>query len=140
LGDARQRHHFCFNRTVAAPPKLARNITTASRRMPRRESIPPVPTLAQLRAGGGSRLWVYCAHNGCDHKAPLPLAPIILYGPQASSNALRRKARCTRCGNLGAVTSHPGTCLGFIGQSWPVNGVAPVHSLRTIPYQASGAG
>lgn len=92
------------------------------------ESLPPIPTLAQLRKGGGSWLWVYCARNGCHHKAPVSLAlPIILYGPGASSNALRRKARCTRCGNLGAVTSHPGTCLGFIGQAWPVNGVAPNH-------------
>ena len=85
--------------------------------MARLETIPPVPTLAQLREGAGSWLWVYCVRCGCHHSAPMPLAlPIILNGANASSDALRCKVRCTKCGALGALTSHPGICLGSPGR------------------------
>jgi hypothetical protein len=41
---------------------------------------------------------------------------IIRWGPDASSDVLRQRARCTACGNLGATLQHPswgGKTLGF---------------------------
>jgi len=71
----------------------------------------PIPTLGELRVHT-CWVWVHCEAmpDGvwCSHKTPLPLAlPIILYGPNASSNALRQRARCTRCGTRGATLRLP---------------------------------
>jgi len=33
---------------------------------------------------------------------------IIRWGPEASSDLLRKNARCTECGHKGATLSHPG--------------------------------
>ena len=34
-------------------------------------------------------------------------AAVIRWGAEASSNVLRERARCTRCGSLGATLQHP---------------------------------
>lgn len=81
--------------------------------MRRREPPPPIPTLEEIQRASP---WVW-ADCRCGHRAPMALAAaVILYGRNASSNALRRKARCTRCGGLGASLMHPswvGKELGF---------------------------
>ena len=47
-------------------------------------------------------MWVYCER--CQHRSPTALAPsIIRWGPEASSDLLRRSARCTECGGKGAT-------------------------------------
>jgi hypothetical protein len=47
----------------------------------------------------------------------MALAPLIIrYGPDTSSDRLRRSARCTACGAKGAKLQHPswaGSQIGF---------------------------
>lgn len=73
----------------------------------RREPPPPIPTLADLRRHT-SWTWVNCTNIKCMHYAPVAYAPLIIrWGPDASSDVLRRSARCTRCGRKGATLLHP---------------------------------
>ena len=68
----------------------------------------------------------------------MPLAaPIILYGPDASSNELRRKARCTRCGTLGAVTSQPRHVHGLRRAGVAGERRGTVASVRNRPSRAA---
>ena len=61
------------------------------------------PTLEQLRRG----TWV--VREKCLHRTPIAFVPLIIrWGPDASSDMLRRSARCTKCGRKGAVLQHPG--------------------------------
>jgi hypothetical protein len=63
-------------------------------------------TLGDLH-GATPWLWVYC--EKCSHKAPLACAvAVIRWGPNVSSDKLRRCARCTACGHKGAKLQHPG--------------------------------
>jgi hypothetical protein len=61
-------------------------------------------------------MWVYCA--GCNHGVPMTLAQFeIRWGTDASTDLLRKNARCTACGHKGATLSHPGwggTHIGFL--------------------------
>jgi hypothetical protein len=44
-------------------------------------------------------------------------APVILWGPQTTSDKLRQCARCTGCSNKGATLKHPswgGNTVGFM--------------------------
>ena len=66
---------------------------------------PPVPTLEQLRRGH-PWCWVVCER--CLHRRPVAFVPLIIrWGPDASSNLIRRSARCTVCGGKGATLHHP---------------------------------
>jgi len=83
--------------------------------MPRMATT-PVATLADLR-GVTPWLWVICER--CLHRAPTALAPwIIRWGADASSDMLRRSARCTECGGKGATIQIP----GWGGLQTPVRG------------------
>ena len=74
----------------------------------RRRTDIPRPTLEQLRQAA-PWLWVWCRNCHCRHKAPMALTPLIIrWGATASSDVLRRSARCTRCGEKGADLQHPG--------------------------------
>ena len=81
-----------------------------------------VPTLAELhRPPGWLRL--YCtSYPWCGHSAPMALAPLVIrWGPDASSDKLRRCARCTTCGHKGATLQHPGWIENGVGwQPFPV--------------------
>jgi hypothetical protein len=74
----------------------------------------PRPTLEQLRRGT-PWCWVVC--EGCLHRTAVAFVPLIIrWGPDASSDILRRSAHCTRCGRKGAVLQHPswaGMHIGF---------------------------
>jgi len=49
-------------------------------------------------------LWLHCANRYCRHSRATPLAPFIIrWGPDASSDKLRKCARCTICGHKGAT-------------------------------------
>jgi hypothetical protein len=75
--------------------------------MPQRPEIPR-PTLAEMRAAA-PWLWLWCRNVHCRRKAPTALAPLIIrWGGDASSDLLRRSARCTCCGSKGADLQHPG--------------------------------
>jgi hypothetical protein len=67
----------------------------------------PTPTLGQI-AAQSSWVWMYCEARDCHHCAPLKLADAIArYGPDASSNVLRQRSRCTKCGAIGATLRLP---------------------------------
>ena len=74
----------------------------------------PRPTLEQLRRGT-PWCWVVCEY--CMHRKPVAFVPFIIrWGPDASSDMLRRSARCTKCGRKGAALQHPswaGMDVGF---------------------------
>ena len=74
----------------------------------------PRPTLEQLRRGT-PWCWIVCEH--CMHRKPVALVPFIIrWGPDASSDMLRRSARCSSCGRKGAALQHPsraGMHVGF---------------------------
>src|SRR5260370_37048385 len=66
----------------------------------------PVPTLGQLRRET-CWLWLYC--RTCGRGVPAALAPFIIrWGADASSDILRRNARCGDCGAKGVTLMHPG--------------------------------
>jgi hypothetical protein len=69
------------------------------------------------RSTPGKWLWVYCAAYGCLHHAPMAIAPFVIrWGPEASSDMLRRSARCSKCGAKGATLMLPSwvsTTVGF---------------------------
>lgn len=72
----------------------------------------PPPTLAQLREQQFF-VFLHCPRWACLHHAPVALtAPIILWGLYASSDMLRERTRCSRCGNRGGVTVQ---CPGWGG-------------------------
>ena len=57
------------------------------------ERAPTIPTLEQLRRGH-PWCWVVCER--CLHRRPVAFVPFIIrWGPDASSDILRRSARCT---------------------------------------------
>jgi len=73
--------------------------------MPRRSPAPPVPTFAELRQSS-AWTWLYC--NACGHSAPMAFVPLMIrWGPNASSDLIRERARCTQCSAKGATLSHP---------------------------------
>lgn len=100
--------------------------------MRRREPPPPIPTLGDLRRET-CWLWVYCENrlaNGlmCLHQAPVALtAPIIVWGPGATSDRLRTRMRCTACGARHSSVRRP----SHVDQ---VVGVAPF----PVSYSLSG--
>jgi DNA-directed RNA polymerase subunit RPC12/RpoP len=76
----------------------------------------PVATLADLRRVT-PWLWVICAR--CLRRTPTALAQwIIRWGPDSSSDMLRRSARCPQCGGKGAAIQIP----GWGGLQTPVRG------------------
>ena len=79
----------------------------------RRDTNTPVPTLAELRRHS-SWVWVYCER--CLHHSPVAFVPLMnRWGADASSDKLRRCARCTACGQRGATLQHPGWVDAQIG-------------------------
>lgn len=83
-----------------------------------------VPTLGQLRR---SSCWVWIHCKACPHHAPAAFAPLIIrWGPDASSDRLRRLARCTACGARGATLQHPSHVDRVVGhQPFPAESLAP---------------
>ena len=78
--------------------------------------MPPAPSLSDLQKPAGW-LWLICRRLDCGHRKAILLAPLITrFGPHASSDILRQRARCSRCGSRGALTILPswaGTGVGW---------------------------
>jgi hypothetical protein len=75
------------------------------------------PTLEQLRRST-PWCWVVCEY--CMHRRPVAFMPFtIRWGPDASSNRLRRSARYTQCGRKGAALRHPSWAGIHIGWELP---------------------
>jgi hypothetical protein len=93
----------------------------ASRPRAKRQPPGPRPTLAELHRSH-CWTWVYC--EKCLHHAPKALVPLIIrWGADTSSDRLRERARCTKCGHRGATLQHPGwagTHIGFQPFPMPV--------------------
>jgi hypothetical protein len=76
---------------------------------PKREkSLPgPIPTLGEL-AAQTSWVWVHCEARDCHHRSPFKLADAIVhYGEDKTSDVLRIKTRCSKCGTRGATLRLP---------------------------------
>jgi hypothetical protein len=77
------------------------------------KSETPRPTLEQLRCGTP---WAGAVCEHCMHRKPVAFVPyIIRWGPDASSDMLRRSARCTKCGRKGAALQYPSWAGSHIG-------------------------
>ena len=91
---------------------------------PTKSKAGPIPTLQELTRYEPHWLWLYGTNaSRCLHKAAMPIAPLIIrWGPNTSSNKLRRCARCTKCGTWGAYTYHPsvGSIPGLMYAPFPV--------------------
>lgn len=78
--------------------------------------VPSVPTLSQIQRST-PWVWMSCTDYKCGHHVAITLAwAVIRYGLDTSSDHLRRKARCTKCGKRGALLTTPswiGTEKGF---------------------------
>jgi hypothetical protein len=83
--------------------------------------LPPdssVPTLGEMQRST-PWVWLACTGNNCPHAKPVGVAAFVIrWGPDESSNRLRRAARCGACGHLGAATMHPGMS-GFLLSPFP---------------------
>jgi hypothetical protein len=87
----------------------------------------PIATLGELHREP-HWFWVHC--DGCRRSRALPLAPFVIrWGPEASSDMLRRNLTCTVCGHRGASLQHPSWVDSQIGlQAFPVEQGAAAQS------------
>ena len=87
----------------------------------------PVPTLGALQRRDCKWVWAHCDPIRdalpCGHMAPLALAPFVIrWGPDVSSDVLRRNLRCTVCHGRGATIQHPSwVCNEFGWQPFPLS-------------------
>jgi hypothetical protein len=67
----------------------------------------PIPTMGEIQRPAPHWCWIYCRNAICERissPTAIALAPyVIRWGAEASSNMLRRCARCTICGHKGAT-------------------------------------
>jgi hypothetical protein len=85
---------------------------------------PAETTLADLQKQAGW-VWVCCEAMGCGHRAPVAIAPFaIRWGLDASSDLIRQRLRCSKCGRLGVTiqtSSWAGNAIGALPfpTPWP---------------------
>jgi hypothetical protein len=89
---------------VQADPTLARK----ARRIREPERRPALGEI--MRAPYWA--WASCERLSvpfiCGHKAPIALAPFLIrWGPDASSDLIRARLRCSQCGRLGCALTVP---------------------------------
>jgi len=92
-------------------------------RRPTRRPPDRVSTLGEMQRTPGGWIWVHCEGQRCGHHAAMAVAPLVIrWGPETSSDKLRRCARCTACGRKGATprrASWAGASIGW--QPFPVD-------------------
>jgi hypothetical protein len=89
---------------------------------PRQFEPGPVPTIGEFLSGETKWFWAHCQRINCAHYAPVALAPFaIRWGLHASTDLLRERLKCSKCGKKGEVAltrpSWNGTQQGWAG--WP---------------------
>jgi hypothetical protein len=92
------------------------------KRRPRVTEPGPIPAIGEMLSGETKWLWAHCERLGCGHYAPVALAPFaIRWGFDASTDLLRQRLRCSRCGKKGEVAlTRPSWSDKQIGwQPWP---------------------
>ena len=74
-----------------------------------KESSAGSPTFREsLRSPDGKWAWVYCQVRACGHSAAVAYGSFaIRWGMDATIDLIRRRFRCSRCGNLGALLQKP---------------------------------
>ena len=61
-------------------------------------------------------VWVYHLRPNCTHGAPMAYVPLVIrWGLDASSDLLRQRARCTKCGHKGSTLRHPSWIDSSVG-------------------------
>jgi hypothetical protein len=95
------------NRACAAAPAIP-PMTRPHLRRPGGCHLGRSPTLRELQKGSCC-MWVCCGSPSCDHTVPMALVPFMIrWGPDASSDVLRQRGVCSRCGHKGVTLQHPG--------------------------------
>ena len=82
----------------------------------------PVPTIGESLCTDAKWWWAYCERIGCGHVAPIALAPFaIRWGMDASTDLIRQRLRCTKCGRKGGISIKRVGWDHFQGlqQPWP---------------------
>jgi len=86
-----------------------------------------VPTLGALLH---QPYWCWLRCDACGHSVAVALVPFVIrWGADASSDMLRRHARCTVCGRSGATLRHPSWGDAVVGGPW-LKGEAGTELLR----------
>lgn len=71
-----------------------------------REAKSPGAPIGALMKGQCKWFWLWC--NRCLYHRPLALAPFaIFWGMNASTDLIRNRSKCRRCGHVGASMKHP---------------------------------
>src|SRR5215813_3189297 len=69
---------------------------------------PPARAVPTLGALLHQPYWLWLRCDACGHPVAVALVPFVIrWGGEASSDVLRRYARCTVCGSRGASLQHP---------------------------------
>ena len=78
---------------------------------------PAKTTLADLQRNNGGWVWAYCENRDCGHRVALAIAPFaIRWGLDASSDLMRERLRCSKCGHLGVSLRIPSWIDSVVGQ------------------------
>lgn len=63
-----------------------------------------MPTIGALLRTDLKWMFAYCERIGCGHSMPIALAPFaIRWGMGASTDLIRERLRCSKCGRKGGV-------------------------------------
>ena len=103
------KRSLCGEEFGSDHPSVATRATVAGM-----ERAPTIPTLEQLRR---STPWCWVVCERCLHRQPIAFVPLIIrLGPDASSDLLRRSARCSKCLLNFARWPHANACRDRGGQ------------------------
>ncbi len=77
-------------------------------RRPRIIEPGPVPTIGDFLRTDLKWMFAYCERMGCGHSMPIALAPYaIRWGMEASTDLIRERLRCLKCGAKGVALKRP---------------------------------
>jgi hypothetical protein len=87
---------------------------------PRQIEPGPVPSIgAMLQSSSSPKwCWAYCERINCGHSSPIAFATFaIRWGMAASTDLIRERLKCSKCGKKGGVAlKHPS--WGGLQQGW----------------------
>lgn len=108
------------------------HVPNKGRKIPRKDRWPVrqhrapagnIPTIGDPHRGHSKWVWAICEWPGqdgrqpCQHRSPVALAPLVIrWGPETSSDIMRRQLRCAVCGTKGCSLQTPSHFNAEIGQ------------------------